>query len=196
MYVDPLSGVDAAFVTSASSTIMIVKDREFDLFIPEASIQQAVQKIAQQINEDYTNLNPLFLTVLNGAFMFAADLMKGITIPVELSFIKLKSYQGTKSTGNIDSLIGLQEEITGRHVIVLEDIVDTGNTLKYTLEALSSRNTASIAIATLLHKPEMTKVSLDLKYAGFEIPNRFVVGYGLDYDGYGRNLKDIYQLKN
>lgn len=175
---------------------MIVKDKEFELYIPDAAIQQTVQKMAQKINQDYESLNPLFLAVLNGAFMFASDLMKSIDIPVELSFIKLKSYQGTKSSGNIESLIGLEKEITGRHVVIVEDIVDTGKTLQFTLKALSSHNPASIAIATLLHKPEMTKVPLELRYVGFKIPNRFVVGYGLDYDGYGRNLKDIYQLKN
>ena len=113
-----------------------------------------------------------------------------------MSFVKLKSYQGTQSSGNIESLIGLKEGITGRHIIVVEDIVDTGTTLHYALEALISQKPASVAVATLLHKPEMTKYKLDLKYVGMEIPNRFVVGYGLDYDGYGRNLKDIYQIKN
>ena len=196
MYVDPLSGVDAAVIKSASPSFMIVKDKEFELFIPDASIQQTVQKMAQAINQDYASLHPLVLPVLNGAFMFASDLMKAVTIPVELSFIKLKSYQGTKSTGNIENLIGLQDEIAGRHVIIVEDIVDTGKTLRFTLDTLSARNPASVAIATLLHKSEMTKVPLDLRYVGFDIPNRFVVGYGLDYDGYGRNLKDIYQLKN
>lgn len=175
---------------------MVIKDKTFELFIQEVSIQEAVQGISQKINQDYAGLHPLFLPVLNGAFMFAADLMKQISIPLELSFVKLKSYKGTQSTGNIENLIGLQEGLSGRHIIIVEDIVDTGNTLHHALEALSEHRPASVAIAALLHKPEMTKYPLNLKYVGLEIPNRFVVGYGLDYDGYGRNLKDIYQLKN
>ncbi len=175
---------------------MTIKDKTFKPFIRETTIQEAVHNIGQKINQDYDGLHPMILPVLNGAFMFAADLMKQITIPIELSFVKLKSYKGTQSTGNIENLIGLQENIEGRHIIIVEDIVDTGQTLHHALEALDERNPASVAIATLLHKPEMTKFPLNLKYVGREIPNHFVVGYGLDYDGYGRNLKDIYQLKN
>lgn len=175
---------------------MLIKDKEFELFIREASIQEAVHDIGQNINQDYERLHPLVLPVLNGAFMFAADLMKQVSVPLELSFVKLKSYKGTQSTGNIENLIGLQENIKDRHIIIVEDIVDTGNTLHHALKALADHHPASVAIATLLHKPEMTKYALNLKYVGMEIPNRFVVGYGLDYDGYGRNLKNIYQLKN
>ncbi len=178
-----------------SVNTMRLLDKEFDIYITAADISRAVKKIAGQIARDYQDLNPLFLAVLNGSIMFGADLIREIPGSLEISFIKLKSYRGTQTTGNIENLIGLQEDIKGRHIIIVEDIVDTGKTLRFTIDSLQMRQPASIAIATLLHKPEVTETQLDIRYCGFKIPNKFVVGYGLDYDGQGRNLKDIYQIK-
>lgn len=138
--------------------------------------------------------NPLFLAVLNGSFIFAADLMRMITIPCEISFVKLASYQGTMSTGKIKEVIGINEDISGRDIIIVEDIVESGLTMKRMLESLGTRNPASIHICTLLLKPEKLKVDLDIEYAAMEIPNDFIVGYGLDYNQQGRNLRDIYTL--
>lgn len=138
--------------------------------------------------------NPLLLAVLNGSFMFAADLMRDITIPCEISFVKLASYQGTTSTGEIKEVIGLNEDIAGRTVIIVEDIVDTGATMKRMIETLGTRNPESIHICTLLLKPDKLRVPLDIAYTAIEIPNDFILGYGLDYDQQGRNLRDIYTL--
>jgi hypoxanthine phosphoribosyltransferase len=138
--------------------------------------------------------NPLFLGVLNGAFIFAADLMREMTIPCEISFVKLASYQGTISTGKIKEVFGVNEDLTGRTVVIVEDIVDTGATMKNMLESLGTRNPASIHICTLFVKPDKLKEPLDIEYAAFEIPNDFIVGYGLDYDQKGRGLKEIYTL--
>ena len=140
--------------------------------------------------------NPLFLSVLNGSFMFTADLMKRITIPCEISFVKLASYQGISSTGKITEVIGVNEDISGRCVVIVEDIVDTGLTMQRLLETLGTRNPKEIHIASLLVKPEKLQVPLNIKYAAMNIPNDFIVGYGLDYDGLGRNYKDIYTVIN
>lgn len=171
-----------------------VKDKQFRLSIPEARIQAAIQHEAERINKDYEGREPLFLAVLNGAFMFAADLMRNVSIPSEISFVKLASYEGMGTTGKVKSLIGLPEGIRGRHVVIVEDIVDTGLTMLHLLETLKAQEPASISICTLLLKPEKLKVELDIKYCALEIPNEFIVGYGLDYDGQGRNLRDIYTV--
>ncbi|MFZ1236028.1 MAG: hypoxanthine phosphoribosyltransferase [Prevotella sp.] len=171
-----------------------IKDKRFRIFIPEAEILGRVKTVADRMNQDLAGKNPLLLAVLNGSFMFAADLMRYLTIPCEISFVKLASYQGIASTGEIKEVIGLNEDITDRPVVVVEDIIDTGATMKRMLETLGTRRPASIDICTLLLKPGKLKVPLDIKYTAIEIPNDFIVGYGLDYDQQGRNLRDIYTL--
>ena len=171
-----------------------IKDKTFQTSIPEDEILKHVKAVAERINHDMADKHPLFLAVLNGAFVFAADLMRFITIPCEISFVKLASYQGTISTGKIREVLGINEDLTGRHVIIIEDIVDTGLTMKQMIESLGTRNPASVHICTLLLKPDKLKVDLDIEYAAMEIPNDFIVGYGLDYDQEGRNLRDIYKI--
>ncbi|MFZ9388351.1 MAG: hypoxanthine phosphoribosyltransferase [Chitinophagaceae bacterium] len=171
-----------------------VHERSFEVYLPEEAIQQRVKELAAQINVDYTGKKPLFIAVLNGSFMFAADLFKNLTIEAELCFIKLASYKGMKSSGKVVTSIGLEEDIYGKDVIIVEDIVDTGKTLHNFLPKLEHQQPRSLKIATLLHKPAATKYPLVLDYVGFDIPNKFVVGYGLDYDGLGRNFKEIYQV--
>lgn len=175
------------------STIQI-KDKRFRVSIPEAEIKSRVKAVAQLISKDMAGKNPLFLGVLNGSFIFAADLLREVDLPCEISFVKLASYQGTSSTGEIREVIGLNIDITGRPVIIVEDIVDTGLTMAHMLETLQSHNPASIDICTLLFKPTKLQVSLDVRYCCKEIPDDFVVGFGLDYDGFGRNTKDIYTI--
>ncbi len=171
-----------------------VKDKSFSLFIPEDKILKEVKRIAAQINEDYEGQEPVFLAVLNGSFIFAADLLKEVNLPCEISFVKLASYQGVSTTGEIREVIGLNTDLTGRPVIIIEDIVDTGLTMAHMLEELKKQNPASIDICALLLKPGKMQVDLDIKYCCLQIPNDFIVGYGLDYDGYGRNSRDIYSL--
>ena len=171
-----------------------VNDKTFGLSIPEAEIRKRVKAVAQQISRDMEGKNPLLLGVLNGAFIFAADLMREITIPCEVSFVKLASYQGTTSTGKVSEVLGINEDLTGRHIIIVEDIVDTGLTMKRMIETLGTRNPASVSVCALLVKPEKLQVELNLKYVALEIPNEFIVGYGLDYDQQGRGLKEIYTL--
>lgn len=171
-----------------------ILDKTFETSIPEAAILERIAAVAGRINADYEGKNPLLLAVLNGAFVFAADLMRCITIPCEISFVKLASYQGTTSTGRIKEVIGINEDLTDRHVIIVEDIVDTGLTMKRMVEALGTRKPASVAICPLLVKPNRLQVELDIKYAVMEIPDDFIVGYGLDYIQHGRNLRDIYTL--
>lgn len=171
-----------------------VKDKSFSLFISEKEILKEVKRIARQINKDYAGKEPVFLAVLNGSFIFAADLMKEVKLPCEISFVKLASYQGVDTTGKIREVIGLNVDLTDRPVIVVEDIVDTGLTMAHMLEVLKEQNPASIDICTLLLKPGKLQVDLNIRYCCLEIPNDFIVGYGLDYDGYGRNTRDIYTL--
>ena len=171
-----------------------IKDKTFETSIPETEILERVKLVADRINKDFEGKTPLFLAVLNGSFMYASDLMKHITIPCEISFVKLASYQGVTSTGTIKEIIGLNEDIRGREVIIVEDIVDTGATMKRMLETLSTREPAGLHITTLLLKPGKLTVPLNIEYAAMEIPNDFIVGYGLDYDQEGRNLRDIYTL--
>jgi hypoxanthine phosphoribosyltransferase len=171
-----------------------VHDKSFETYLSEQDIQEKIKELAAAINRDYADKRPLFIAILNGSFMFAADLFKYITIPAEISFIKLASYKGMKSSGNVITAIGLDEDLYNRDVIIVEDIVDTGKTLFKFIPSLEHQQPSSLKIATLLHKPEATVHPLTLDYVGFSIPNKFVVGYGLDYDGLGRNLKEIYQL--
>lgn len=171
---------------------MKIKDKEFELFITRDRIDSRVIEIGWKINKDYSNKNPLFIVVLNGAFMFAADLMKVVNIESELSFIKVASYQGEGSTGKVKELIGLTESLTGRHIVIIEDIVDTGLTMEKILETVNTQNPASVEIATFLLKPKSLLRKVETKYVGFEIPSNFVVGYGLDFNGYGRNFGDVY----
>ncbi len=175
------------------STIQ-VHDKKFAPSIPAEDILQQVRRVAQEINRDYEGQSPLFLVVLNGAFVFAADLMREVTVPAEISFVKLASYEGTASTGTVREVIGLNTDITGRPVIIVEDIVESGITMAHMIERLRSQNPKSIEICTLLLKPECLQVKLDIKYVAMEIPNDFILGYGLDYNGLGRGLKDIYTI--
>lgn len=172
-----------------------IKDKEFGLFIDQQTIEKAIGKLATEISKDIKDKNPLFLCILNGAFMFAGELMKHITEPSEISFVKLSSYSGTQSSGDVKSIIGLNEDIKGRTVIIIEDIVDTGYTMEGLLKTLKSMNVAEAKIATLLFKPASLKVDIKVDYVAMEIPPDFIVGYGLDYDGYGRNYPDIYKIK-
>jgi len=169
-------------------------DKTFHTYLSEEEIQKKVKGIADQINLDYKEKRPLFIAILNGSFMFAADLFKYLTIDAEISFIKLASYKGMKSSGNVITAIGLEMDLYGREVVIVEDIVDTGKTLHQFLPKLDHQQPKSLKIAALLHKPEATQYQLKIDYLGFSIPNKFVVGYGLDFDGLGRNYKDIYQL--
>lgn len=171
-----------------------IKDKQFTVSIKEQDIQKEVIRVANEINRDLAGKNPLFLSVLNGSFMFTSDLLKHITIPCEVSFVKLASYQGITSTGVIKEVIGLNEDIAGRTVVIVEDIVDTGLTMQRLLDTLGTRNPAETHIASLLVKPEKLKVNLNIEYVAMEIPNDFIVGYGLDYDGFGRNYPDIYTV--
>lgn len=174
--------------------IVKVHDKSFETYLSEETILQRIKQLAEAINKDYAGKRPLFIVILNGSFMFAADIFKQLTIEAELCFIKLASYKGMKSSGKVVTSIGLEEDLFGKDVIILEDIVDTGKTLHNFLPKLVHQQPKSLKIVTLLHKPEATEHPLTLDYVGFEIPNKFVVGYGLDYDGLGRNLKEIYQL--
>ncbi len=174
--------------------IIQVKDKKFTTLLTEEQILEQVRRVASEINRDYEGKNPLFLCVLNGSFMFASDLMKSVSVPSNISFVKLASYEGTTTTGKVRELIGINESIQGRHVIIVEDIVDTGYTMEKMIETLGTRNPASIQVCTLLVKPGKLQVNLNLKYVAMEIPDDFIVGYGLDYDGFGRNYKDIYTI--
>ncbi len=177
------------------SSLVTLFDKTFEPFLPELLIQEKISELASLINNDYTGKKPLFIAILNGSFMFASDLFKQIDIEAEICFIKLASYKGTKSTGQVITAIGLDIDINDRHVIIIEDIIDTGKTLNQFLPQLQHQQPASLKIAVLLHKPEATIYPVPIDYCCFSIPNKFVLGYGLDYDGYGRNLKEIYQLK-
>jgi hypoxanthine phosphoribosyltransferase len=169
-------------------------DKVFETSITEAEIKERVKAVADRINKDMADKNPILLAVLNGSFMFAADLMRMLTIPCEISFVKLASYQGTTSTGTIKEVIGINEDLSGRTVIIVEDIVESGLTIKRMIETIGTRAPKSIHICTLLIKPERLTVPLNVEYAAIEIPNDFIVGYGLDYNQQGRNLRDIYTL--
>lgn len=174
--------------------MLTIKDKTFIPFIRHDQIQNRIAELAEQINHDYKGVCPLLIVVLNGAFLFAADLMKNLTIECEITFIRVTSYERTNSMGVVRQILGLNEPVTNRHLIVIEDIVDTGLTMVNLSEQLLAQSPASLTIATLLFKPDALKEEIALKYVGFNIENRFVVGYGLDYDGLGRNSKDILVL--
>jgi hypoxanthine phosphoribosyltransferase len=171
-----------------------IHDKFFTPFISKETIEQRVAALGKQIDEDYAGKNPLFIAILNGSFIFAADLFRHITIDAEISFIKLASYKGTSSTGNVVTAIGMEEQLHHRHIIILEDIIDTGKTLYSFIPEIESRQPASLKIATFLSKPSALKHPVHADYIGFEVPNKFVLGYGLDYDGHGRNLPELYEL--
>ena len=174
--------------------VITVHDKSFETYLSEKTIQQRVKELAASINKDYEGKRPLFIAILNGSFMFASDLFRNLTLEAELCFIKLASYKGMKSSGKVLTSIGLEEDVFGKDIIIVEDIVDTGKTLHKFLPKLLHQQPKSLKIAALLHKSEATEYPLTIDYIGFDIPNKFVVGYGLDYDGLGRNLKEIYQL--
>ena len=175
-------------------SVIRVHDKQFEPYLTTDQVQEVIKRLAAELSRDYDGKKPLFIPVLNGAFMFAADLFKHLSIEAEISFIKLASYKGTKSTGRVLTAIGLDTDIYQRHVVIVEDIVDTGKTLSEFLPQLKHQHPASIKICALLHKPEATVNPLNIDYLGFTIPNKFVVGYGLDYDGLGRNIPEIYKL--
>jgi hypoxanthine phosphoribosyltransferase len=174
--------------------VVKVHDKSFDTYLSEETIQNRIKEMAAVINKDYAGKRPFFIAILNGSFMFASDLFKQLNIDAEICFIKLASYKGLKSSGNVVTSIGLDDDLYGKDVVIVEDIVDTGKTLYNFLPRLLHQQPRSLKIATLLHKSAATQYHLTLDYIGFDIPDKFVVGYGLDYDGLGRNFKEIYQL--
>ena len=176
-------------------SVVKIHDREFVKSISREEIAAQVKRVAERINEDYAGKRPLLLGVLNGCFMFVSDLMKNLEIECEISFVKFSSYQGADTTGTVNQVMGLNESIEGRDVIIVEDIVDTGLTMHKMLQTLAESKPASLEIASLFLKPARLRVPVEVKYSAFEIPDRFIVGYGLDYDGLGRNLPDVYDVK-
>lgn len=172
-----------------------ILDKEFTLYLSREQIEEKIGDIARNLSAKLLNKNPLFLCILNGSFMFASDIMKKVNIPAEISFIKLASYEGTCSTGKISELIGLNKDIKGRTVVIIEDIIDSGLTMQHLIETLKERKPDNIIITSLLVKPDNLKINLNIDYSAFSIPDKFIVGYGLDYNGYGRNYPDIYVIK-
>jgi hypoxanthine phosphoribosyltransferase len=177
-------------------TKVLCHDKHFVPYISRQEIQKRIAELGKQIDSDYADTSPIFIGILNGSFIFASDLFRATDIPAEISFIKLASYKGTASTGNVVTAIGLDDNLYNRHVIVLEDIIDTGKTLSAFLPEILQRQPASLRIASFLTKPEALQHDIKADYVGFEIPNKFVIGYGLDYDGLGRNLPDLYILSD
>lgn len=174
--------------------IVHILDQDFELSIPQSVIQEKVKALAEKLNKDYAGKNPIMICILNGAFVFAADLVRYLDFQPEILFARFASYNGLESSGKVQELIGVTANLEGRDVIIVEDIVDTGITMKNVLPQFSNRNAKSISICTFLQKPEKLQVELKVKYVAMEIPNDFIVGYGLDYNGYGRNYKDIYKV--
>ena len=175
-------------------SVIQVHDKKFTPYLTVSQIDEQVKRLGAEMNKDYAGKRPLFIAILNGSFMFASDLFKELTIEAEICFIKLASYKGTRSTGHVITSIGLDESLKDRHVIIVEDIVDTGKTLSEFMPQLADQHPASLRIAALLHKPDALVHPLTLDYVGFNVPNKFLLGFGLDYDGLGRNLPEIYQL--
>lgn len=171
-------------------------DKDFELFIPESEVHAAIDRLAGELRAKYEGKRPLFIGVLNGAFFFAAELVKRLDIECEITFVKVASYHGTRSTGRVSELIGLSERIEGRHVVVLEDIVDTGNTIRHIMDALNEHHPADVSIAALLFKPDAYKQDIPIEHVAVRIPDAFVVGSGLDHDGLGRNLPGIHRIIN
>ncbi len=176
-------------------SVITVHDKTFVPYLPENLILEKVKELAAQLDKDYAGKKPLFIAILNGSFMFTADLFKYLTIEAEICFIKLASYKGTKSTGQVVTAIGLDTDINDRHIVILEDIIDTGKTMNEFLPQLRNQQPASLKVAVLLHKPDATVFPVNIDYCCFSIPNKFVLGYGLDYDGLGRNIRELYQLR-
>jgi hypoxanthine phosphoribosyltransferase len=174
---------------------VVIGSYRFEVFLDAQAIEGRIAELAANINADYAGKKLLFMSILKGSFMFTADLLKKISVPCEVSFVKVASYSGTDSSGSVKELIGLDRENSGYDVVIVEDIVDTGRTMEAITQSLRGKGVASLAICTLLDKPERREVEVKVDYIGFSIPDRFVVGYGLDLDGFGRNLPDIYQLK-
>lgn len=172
-----------------------INNKKFVKSLPNEEIQKHITKVAKQINEEWKGERPIFLCVLNGAFVFAADLVRKVKLDCDIAFVKLASYSGLSSTGHIREIMGLNIDVTNRVVIIVEDIVETGLTMSHMIETLKAQNPKAVRVATLLTKPDRLKVKVPLNYVAFEIPNDFIVGYGLDYDGLGRNLPDIYTLE-
>ncbi|WP_333474217.1 hypoxanthine phosphoribosyltransferase [Zunongwangia sp. HGR-M22] len=173
-----------------------IHDIVFEPYVSEEEIDTAITKIAEKLNADYENERPVFLSVLNGSFMFTSEVMKKFKRECDIQFVKLGSYQGTESTGDVRTLIGLNKSLAGKKVVILEDIVDTGGTLQELDKILREKNVSDYKVATLFYKPSMYRGSINIDYAGIEIPNEFIVGYGLDYDGLGRNLTAVYKRKS
>lgn len=171
-----------------------IKDKRFVVSIPASTISQRIKELAAKMNEDLKGTRPYFVSVLNGSFIFAADLFREINMEAEITFIRVSSYSGTQSTGTVKSVVGISDSLEGRTVVIVEDIVDTGDTAVYLMDELKKKNPEKILFASLLFKPAALRQNVKLDYVGFEVPNDFLVGYGLDYDGIGRNLKDIYKL--
>lgn len=171
-----------------------LKDKEFIPYLSAAEIAEINKELGEKINKDFEGKEVLFIAILNGSFMFAADLMRHIEVKNTISFVKVASYEGMSSTGTVKKIIGLMDSLENRHVVIIEDIIDTGNTLDKLLPTLQAEKPASLSLCTLLYKPDAFKASFDIDYVGKSIPPKFIVGYGLDYDGYGRNLADIYQI--
>ena len=174
---------------------VVVHGKKFRKLISAAIIQKAISFVAKKIDKDCRNKRPIFLSVLNGSFLFTADLLKRVKCECEISFIKISSYSGTQSTGNMNTLIGLNENLKGRTVVIVEDIVDSGNTLEKVLSELKKHNPKSVKVAALFFKPEAYTKKIKLDYVGMNVPHKFLLGYGLDYDGLGRNLQDVYVLE-
>lgn len=172
-----------------------ILDKDFDLFIEATTIQDSIKNIAVKINNDLKDKNPIFIAVLNGSFMFAGDLMKHVDISSEITFVRIASYKGVNSTKDMKEVLGLNEDIKGRTVVIVEDIVDTGHTIERLITQFEAFEPKEIKIATLLFKPKALVKDIKPDYVALEIPNDFIVGFGLDYDGYGRNLQDIYKIK-
>lgn len=175
-------------------SVIQVNGKKFQPYITAAEIDKQIKRLASDINKDYEGKRPLFIAILNGSFMFASDLFKELSVDAEICFIKLASYKGTRSTGHVITSIGLDESLKDKHVVIIEDIVDTGKTLSEFMPQLVDQQPASLKIAALLHKPDALLHPLTIDYLGFSVPNKFLLGYGLDFDGLGRNLKEIYQL--
>ena len=177
-------------------SVITVHDKPFVSYLSESLILEKIKELAIELNKDYAGKRPLFIAILNGSFMFASDLFKELHIDAEICFIKLASYRGTKSSGQVITAIGLDTDINNRHVVILEDIIDTGKTLNEFLPQIRNQQPLSLKIAVLLHKPDATVFPITIDYCCFSIPDKFVVGYGLDYNGLGRNIREIYQLDN
>jgi hypoxanthine phosphoribosyltransferase len=173
---------------------VLLHDKEFEPYITEAELAAAIDDVARRLEAQYAGKQPLFIGILNGSFIFAAELFKRLRFACEITFVKVASYHGTSSSGRVTDLIGFNEHVEGRHVVVIEDIVDTGNTIVHIFDKLRERHPASIAVATLLFKPEAYKKDIPIDHVALRIPNAFVVGSGLDHDGLGRNLPGIYRI--